>query len=140
MSVQGSEIDDPTVRLTQDWVEELRDRLGWASNRDAMRLMRAVLVELRDRLPPAQVADLGQRMPLLIRGMYYDGWHPARPRVLDPGRAAFDRAVAARLGRIDGYRGAGDIDAVLAMLANRTGPLPDAIRPPPGVPGTRGPG
>ncbi|MBM2576342.1 DUF2267 domain-containing protein [Jannaschia sp. Os4] len=119
MSAQDLEVIDHTVQLTHEWVNELRERLGWPSSRDAMRLMRTVLSELRDRLPHAEVADLAAQMPLLIRGMYYEGWQPARTPVHDRSADAFEAAVAARLGRVEGYRGHADIAAVFATLANR---------------------
>ena len=110
---------DHTVQFTHEWIEELRDRLHRPSSRDAARLMRAVLPELRDCLPPAEAADLAAQMPLLIRGMYYEGWQPGGIPVRDQSAAAFEAAVAARLGRLEGYRGADGIAAVLATLANR---------------------
>ena len=119
MSAQELESIDHTVQLTHEWVRELRERLDWASSRDAMRLMRVVLTELRDRLPHAEVADLAAQMPLLIRGMYYEGWRPARTPIKDRSAEAFERAIAARLGRVDGYRGRPDIAAVFATLSNR---------------------
>lgn len=119
MSAQDLEVIDHTVQLTHEWVGELRDRLGWSSSRDAMRLMRAVLAELRDRLPHAEVADLAAQMPLLVRGMYYEGWQPARTPVEDRSAETFEAAVAARMGQVDHYRGRADIAAVFAMLSNR---------------------
>ncbi len=119
MSAQDLEVIDHTVQLTHEWVGELRDRLGWTSSRDAMRLMRVVLAELRDRLPLAEVADLAAQMPLLVRGMYYEGWQPSRVSVQDRTADAFEAAVASRLARVDGYRGRADIAAVFATLANR---------------------
>lgn len=119
MSVQDLGGIDHTIQLTRDWLNELRERLGWPSRRDATRLMRAVLCELRDRLPHAEAADLSAEMPLLIRGMFYEGWNPARPPVVDGSAEAFEAAVAARLGRLERYRGLTDIAAVFAVLANR---------------------
>ena len=52
MSAQGLEVIDHTVQLTHEWINEVRDRLGWSSSRDAMRLLRVTLVQLRDHLGP----------------------------------------------------------------------------------------
>lgn len=119
MSAQQRESIDHTVQLTHEWIGELRERLSWSSSRDAMRLMRSVLTELRDRLPHDEVADLAAQMPLLVRGMYYEGWRPAQTPIKDRSAEGFERAVAQRLGRVHGYRGRADIAAVFAMLANR---------------------
>ena len=130
MPVQQPEPIDHTVQVTHEWVNELRERLGWTSRRDAMHLMRSVLTELRDRLPHAEVAALAVRMPLLVRGMYYEGWRPSETPILDRTPDGFERAVAQRLGRVNAYRGHADIAAVFAMLANRitTGELSRAKR------------
>jgi uncharacterized protein (DUF2267 family) len=31
---------------------------------------------MRDRLPVEQVAALAAQLPMLVRGFYYEGWHP----------------------------------------------------------------
>lgn len=42
----------------------------------AYHTLRAVLHALRDRLPLNLAAHLGAQLPLLVRGIYYDSWHP----------------------------------------------------------------
>jgi len=37
-----------------------------------------VLHAPRDRLPVQETADLAAQLPVLIRGIYYEGWDPAR--------------------------------------------------------------
>lgn len=32
---------------------------------------------MRDRLPPDVAIKLGPQLPILIRGIYYEGWHAA---------------------------------------------------------------
>jgi uncharacterized protein (DUF2267 family) len=50
--------------------------LGWEDRQRAYHALRAVLHALRDRLPVDQVATLSAQLPMLIRGFYYEGWHP----------------------------------------------------------------
>ena len=32
---------------------------------------------LRDRIPPENAVHLGAQLPMLLRGLYYEGWHMA---------------------------------------------------------------
>jgi uncharacterized protein (DUF2267 family) len=36
---------------------------------------------VRDRLPTELVAHLGAELPMLVRGIYYDGWHPSAAKL-----------------------------------------------------------
>jgi uncharacterized protein (DUF2267 family) len=39
--------------------------------------LRGVLHALGDLLTPDETAELAARLPTLIRGFFYEGWHPA---------------------------------------------------------------
>jgi len=39
--------------------------------------LRTILHALRDRLTVEVTAQLAAQMPLLVRGIYYDGWNPS---------------------------------------------------------------
>ncbi|CTQ50354.1 DUF2267 domain-containing protein [Jannaschia donghaensis] len=119
MSAQDLEVLDHTLQLTHEWINELRDRLDWSSSRETLRLLRVVLAEVRDRIPHTEIAQLSAQMPLLVRGMFFEGWQPAKTPTGDRDAAHFEDAVNARLGRVDDYRGREDIAAVFATLANR---------------------
>jgi uncharacterized protein (DUF2267 family) len=51
--------------------------LGWEDKQKAYGALRAVLQALRDRLTVDEVAQLGAQLPVLISGIYYEGWDPA---------------------------------------------------------------
>jgi uncharacterized protein (DUF2267 family) len=76
MSVTGLKTFDTTLQLTNTWLHELMKELGWTSRERAYHALRAGLHALRDRLPVAEVAALGAQLPLLVRGVYYENWHP----------------------------------------------------------------
>ena len=67
---------DSTIQTTNVWLHDIMDRLGWQERSRAYHALRAVLHALRDRLPVDQAAALGAQLPMLIRGFYYEGWHP----------------------------------------------------------------
>jgi uncharacterized protein (DUF2267 family) len=57
----------------QQWVNELAEDLNW-NERRANRLLRCVLHALRDWLSPGEMTDLSAQLPVLIRGIYFEGW------------------------------------------------------------------
>jgi len=69
---------DTTLQKSNEWVREMKDALDWAADeQDAYHALRAGLHFLRDRLTPDEAAHLSAQLPMLIRGLYYEGWHPA---------------------------------------------------------------
>lgn len=66
----------PTLQKTDDWMEDLIAELGPDDPRKAQRALRAVLHALRDRMLPGEIADFASELPMLIRGLYYEGWNP----------------------------------------------------------------
>jgi len=76
MSHTGLTAIDSTLHTTNTWLHELMEDL-LVDRKRAYRALRVVLHALRDRLPVNEVAALGAQLPLLLRGLYYEGWHPA---------------------------------------------------------------
>jgi CBS domain-containing protein len=65
---------DSTIQKTHEWLKEITDRLGFPNEKSAFAALRAVLHALRDRLPQQNAVELGAQLPMVIRGMYYEGW------------------------------------------------------------------
>jgi uncharacterized protein (DUF2267 family) len=65
-----------TLQTTNVWLSGVMDRLNWQDRQRAYHALGAVLHALRDRLGVDQAAALGAQLPLLVRGLYYEGWHP----------------------------------------------------------------
>jgi uncharacterized protein (DUF2267 family) len=76
MSQTGIAAFDSTIQTTNTWLNELMEQVAWLDRHRAYRALGAVLHTLRDRLTVESVTALGAQLPLLIRGMYYEGWHP----------------------------------------------------------------
>jgi uncharacterized protein (DUF2267 family) len=60
----------------QAWLSRIARNLHVLDECCAYHALRAVLHGLRDRLPTAEAAAIGDRLPLLIRGIYYEAWRP----------------------------------------------------------------
>jgi uncharacterized protein (DUF2267 family) len=74
MSVSAIAPIERTVHTTNTWLEDLREELSLGDREQAYHALRAVLHALRDRLTVAEVVDLGAQLPMLVRGLYYEGW------------------------------------------------------------------
>jgi uncharacterized protein (DUF2267 family) len=76
MSVTGLEVFDDTVQKTNIWLKEIAQVLD-SDRHGAYQALRAVLHCLRDRLTINEAAHLGDQLPMLVRGIYYEAWRPA---------------------------------------------------------------
>lgn len=67
---------DSHLETANKWVDEISESLELpATERPrALHALRAGLHAIRDRLPAAEVVNLGAQLPTLIRGIYYEGW------------------------------------------------------------------
>ncbi|MEV4805351.1 DUF2267 domain-containing protein [Nonomuraea sp. NPDC049421] len=68
-----------TVDKTNRVLREIEEAHGWTPERrnQSYAALRAVLHALRDRLTVEESAQFAAQLPLLIRGIYYDGWRPS---------------------------------------------------------------
>jgi uncharacterized protein (DUF2267 family) len=73
----GSHVWDRTVHKANAWLQELDGELGWGDLDATLLALRAVLHALRDRLTPNEAVQLAAQLPLLIKGVYFDGWRPS---------------------------------------------------------------
>lgn len=81
MSASGLKVFDSTIQTTNIWLDDVMKELGWSDRHRAYHALRAVLHTLRDRLPVDEAAQLSAQLPLLVRGMFFDGWRPAHKPV-----------------------------------------------------------
>lgn len=77
MAAQGLAVFDKTLQTTHIWLNEIEAELG-PDTKHAWKVLSTVLHKLRDRLPLTEAAHLGAQLPLLIRGVFYDQFTPAR--------------------------------------------------------------
>ena len=70
-----------SVQRAHEWLHDIGHGLGFDNERAAYAALRATLHAVRDRLPVELVAHFGAGLPTLVRGIYYDGWHPSTARL-----------------------------------------------------------
>ena len=77
------------------WLNEVQATAHSPDRQHAYRLLRATLHTLRDWVNADQAADLGAQLPILIRGIYYEGWNPSATPRHPHGKANFVASVQA---------------------------------------------
>ena len=83
-----------TVQKTKQWLNELMHEMQWEDSQKTYRGLRAVLHALRDRLTVHETADFASQLPILLRGMFYEGWRPHAVPVKDRSKEAFSTHVS----------------------------------------------
>ncbi|MDB5161333.1 MAG: hypothetical protein JWO96_713 [Candidatus Saccharibacteria bacterium] len=80
MASAGYGVFDTTLSKTNRVLKEIEDTYGWPRERrqQSYDALRAVLHAMRDRLTVFEASDLAAQLPMLIRGIYYEGWNPAK--------------------------------------------------------------
>jgi uncharacterized protein (DUF2267 family) len=68
-----------TVDKTNRILHEIELSYGWPKERrqQSYTALKAVLHAVRDRLNVEESAQLAAQLPMLLRGVYYDGWEPS---------------------------------------------------------------
>ncbi|MGE5218167.1 MAG: DUF2267 domain-containing protein [Chloroflexota bacterium] len=75
MSSSILEVFDASLQKTQLWLNDLMSELDWQGKpQKASLALRTALHALRDRLTVEEAVHLGAQLPILIRGVYYEGW------------------------------------------------------------------
>ena len=90
MSNSILEVFDASLQKAQVWVNDLMSELGWEQRpQKACLALRTALHALRDRLTVEEAVHLGAQLPILIRGVYYEGWKLAGKPVKERHKTEF---------------------------------------------------
>jgi uncharacterized protein (DUF2267 family) len=66
----------PSLQKAGEWMADVQQELGTADAQSAYRCLRGTLHALRDQLIPTEASDLAAQLPMLIRGLYFEGYRP----------------------------------------------------------------
>jgi len=111
MSTTGLEVFDTTLQKTHLWLKDIMQELHTDSRQQAYSVLRATLHTLRDRLTIEETVKLGAQLPMLLRGMYYEGWTMA-------GKPVKERHTEEFLAHMrEHFRNSTDLDSARAVRA-----------------------
>lgn len=65
-----------SLQTTDRWLKQIMVELGWDDQHKAYTALRATLHALREQLPVDECAQLSAQLPLVLRGVYWEGWNP----------------------------------------------------------------
>ena len=77
MSATGLEVFDKTIHETNAYVKIAMRELDTDDRHMAYGALRGTLHALRDNLETHEMAHLSAQLPMLLRGLFYEGWQPA---------------------------------------------------------------
>lgn len=114
---------DTSLRRTHEWLHEIGGELGSDNERAAYAALKATLHAVRDRLPSELVAHFGAEMPMLVRGIYYDGWRPSAARLKAAYQQDFCESIYGELDAHDGMQTVENVaGAVIRVVERRIAP------------------
>ncbi|MCR9220751.1 MAG: DUF2267 domain-containing protein [Alphaproteobacteria bacterium] len=115
----GLDVFDHTLQETNGWLKDLMQLLGTEDRKAAYRILRATLHALRDRIGEGNALHLGAQLPILLRGVYYEGWRGAASQSKERRTAAFLEHVQAESGHALHGDVEADVRAVFTLLWER---------------------
>jgi uncharacterized protein (DUF2267 family) len=119
MSTTHHELFSNTLQKTHIWLKDLAEELRWDDQHQAYLALRATLHALRDRLTVEEAAHLGAQLPMLVRGLYYEGWGPAGKPVKDRHKEEFCAHVQEYFRKEEGIDAEKIVRGVFKMLSRR---------------------
>lgn len=128
MAEKGLEVIDRTVHETQSWLKQISEEMEHPDRQMAYHALRGVLHTVRDRLTVDEAADLSAQLPTLVRGFYYEGYHPADKPEKYRDQDEFLRRVKEDLDQAGGANPEAATRAVLTVLTNHVSDVSEHVK------------
>ena len=112
---------DTAVQKGNIWLKDIEKAGGLRSRFQAYAVLRSVLHALRDCLPTAEAVKFSAQMPLLVKGVFFDGWK-VTPKPLRLSRVEFDAHIRRNLKEQTGVEPYVALKAVLSAIHHHISP------------------
>lgn len=122
MTATGLPVFDTTVQETNIWLKAMMGHLRSEDRHLAYQGMRATLHALRDRIGPPNAVHLAAQLPMLLRGLFFEGWRMVDTPSKERNLAAFLEHVRAGLPQGSGIDVNMAARATFAVLRERLDP------------------
>lgn len=79
MADEPNSVFESSLDKTNLILRDIEQAYGWSKDRrnQSFAALRTVLHLLRDRLPVQESVEFSAQLPILVRGIYFDGWDPS---------------------------------------------------------------
>ena len=77
MAATGLEVFDRSLHKTNEIFVEIEKEMGWEDRHQTYAAFRTVLHALRDRMTVQETADFSAQLPLVVKGVLFEGWNPS---------------------------------------------------------------
>lgn len=114
MTTTGIDTLDSTIQKTNKILIQIEHKLGWESRRhQSFHSLRSVLHALRDRLNINDAVNFSAQLPILVRGIYFEGWKPESV----PVKMNVDEFIQ-RIANETKYSAEGGIEKIISVVLN----------------------
>ncbi len=94
MTSTGLQNLDQQIHKFNIWLKSLDEKLHWQERRKSHKALTVVLHAVREHLTVNQSAHFSAQLPLIVRGIYYDGWVPSRVPIKERNLDDFYRHIS----------------------------------------------
>lgn len=115
---------DRAVHEAREWVDDVQSRLG-AHREQAYSALLAGLHACRDAIDHHDAVHVGNCLPILLRGCYFEGWRPENPHSHARSRRSFLTHIQSEMPDDPSVDPEAVARAVLAVIVERL-PLAEA--------------
>ncbi len=107
---------DHTLHEANTWLNEISDELNIPNQQTAYHALRGVLFAVRDRITVEEAMDFASQLPVLIRGIYFEGYRPAEKPEKYRTKEEFLQRVAEEVRQGGGYEPEKAVESVFQIL------------------------